>query len=222
MPTTNYMNELVSKFEAKQKQALDKKFDIYITKTIKKYNKALNNYAKKKTGNIALSEDLVQNVYIRLWKYKETFVRSCPPENDEVATYVYLQKMFDNERKRYRIKNKIEFCSNSISTPNVIDDEEIEQLIPEELIEEPTQEEHMQTLSLAKEIEKLDKTSAYIITRTIIGFTAEEIAERFNTTPVVIRKRISRIRAKLVASEHYQNLMKKSEENRKNYVTLCV
>ncbi len=188
MPTTNYMNELVSKFEAKIVKVDERKYDTYITNIIKQHGNELQIYAKAKTNNnVALAKDLVQNVYYRMWKYKETFVGAVY-KKDEKYKLNYLKRTFKNVYSTYVKKN------NRLT---YIDD--IDLLSDYYHHETPINQKKYKAEDIVVQLRKLDPIYQNLFIKIMnTSLTLHEIAEEEDVSYEVIKKRLLRGRNKLV------------------------
>lgn len=87
-----------------------------------RYKKRLFGFFYKMNKNASLSEDLVQNVFIRVLKYKHTF-----SEESKFITWIFQiarNEMYDEFKKQKKNQHKdIEEVSYAISNEVIIDDE---------------------------------------------------------------------------------------------------
>ncbi len=154
---------------------------IDFTLLFNRFKKPLFNYACKITGSEVLSEDICQNVFIKLYHNLNNIRNS-----EAIEFWIFTtcrNEIFDHFRKKKkRIEESIESNDKRISTESLYDDFEKKELI--ELIEE--------------ELKGMDSSQSEVYyLKEYSGLSYREIAGIMGITEDLVRSRIFKVRQKL-------------------------
>jgi RNA polymerase sigma-70 factor (ECF subfamily) len=160
---------------------MDKDSFIDFTLTYNRFKKPLFNYALKIVKSEMLAEDIMHNVFVKLYDNLGRI-----KDSDKIEIWIFTtarNEIFGHFRKnKNRIEETIELHEENISSNHVIEDFEQNELI--EIIE--------------GEIRKMDESQSEIYyLKVYSGMSYKEIASIMNITEDLVRSRIYKVRQKL-------------------------
>lgn len=159
-------SEIVALLNKSDVQGLKKIFD--------KYHQQLFNYLIYRTGNTGDAEDLLQNVYLRLWKYRNNIT------NENLSAYLYsIATSLSNNLAKKR-KTELEFIRKNLHRSDT--DLEVEETWKSEDLEKLKQCIHQLP----------EKQRSTLLMNRMEGLTYKEIARYLDLSQKAIEKRISK------------------------------
>lgn len=159
-------SEIVALLNTSNVQGLKKTFD--------KYHQQLFKYLLYRTGNAGDAEDLLQNVYLRLWKYRNSIT------NENLSAYLYsIATSLSNNLAKKR-KTELEF-NRKIARQSVSESD------AEEIWEQEDLEKLKQCIHQLPE-----KQRTTLLMNRMEGLTHREIARYLDLSQKAIEKRISK------------------------------
>lgn len=143
-----------------------------------RYNRALFGYFMRMTGSPPLSEDLVQNVFVRILKYRHTY-------KDEGSFMTWLFRIARNTHIDYYRKEKRQVAIEEMSDPDELAGEN-----PDDKTGD-TEERRINWIKKAMDQLDDDKKEVLVLSR-YQGFKYREIAEILDCSISTVKVRVFR------------------------------
>ena len=140
----------------------------------KQFHQELISWCRKKTQNTALSDDLVQETYLRALKSNDLF-KTLEPRQQRAWLYRTLQNLYID----YIRRSAFEACTDA----------------PPETQEEDTAYSEIDCLEMLNLLP--DEEKVLFILRYLEGYHSTEIAKMFDLPPGTVRSRLSSARKRL-------------------------
>jgi RNA polymerase sigma-70 factor (ECF subfamily) len=152
-------------------------------KLFNEYYNSIKNYSYYKSGNIELSEDITQDVFLKVWENRENL------KGNSIQSYLYT--IASNLLKNHYKKNRVSF--------NFVNSQ----------LKHPASESPEYVLEMKEFNKKLQKVLASIPEKSRVvflmnrmdGFTYEEIANKLNISVKAVEKRMHK--ALNLLKEHF-------------------
>jgi RNA polymerase sigma-70 factor (family 1) len=150
-------------------------FDLYYEK--------VRSYAYYRTGNLQLSEDIVQDTFMKLWERRETINESTVKPLVYTMAENSIRNYFKHKKAEYNFVLKMQFSGNSEPADFMLEQEEFNHFLNKTLAEIP---EKNRVVFLMNRIDRL----TYSEIAACLDVSVKTIEKRMGEALEIIRKRI--------------------------------